>query len=182
MLSHRGLNLFFDGDSILKLSKRKDASMFSLLLMFAINTGSNAESNFERSSEGSSKVEPTKLVWRVEVVMTNQRKEISSEHFDLSRETFEFHPKFENLISCSVSAAERDWELPGDLRSLTCQFNESGKIKKVTTAIACSLDSAMGNAVALDFETEDGRSLFLGLLCGRIKHESFERPGFHFFG
>lgn len=117
---------------------------------------------------------PVELVWRVEVEVFDGNKRSSHSRIDLPRGAYSFDPGFKNVVGCYVSRAERDWEIPGDLRSLTCETNFNDEVVGITTAIACSLDSTNGNTVALVIKLENEMLLYLGLLCARVKPEGLE--------
>lgn len=127
------------------------------------------------------KSERAELVWQVEVLISENAEIIASEKIELDKSPRHFEVNFENGVSCHVSEAKRDWEIPGDLRSLTCETNFNSESNKVTAAIACDLESKEGNAVFLQIESASGARLILGLICGKIKREVFEPNVFHPF-
>jgi hypothetical protein len=124
--------------------------------------------------------ERVELIWRVEVLIAQDGRNLKNEEIELSRVPRHFQVNFENGILCHVSQAERDWEIPGDLRSLTCQISFKSE-QKITVAIACDLDSKEGNAVYFKIEMDSGASITLGLICDKIKRNVFEPDAFHPF-
>lgn len=125
------------------------------------------------------RAEPVELVWRVEIEIIDGTKKSLSSAIDLPREAYSFDPGFKNVVACHVSQAERDWDIPGDLRSLTCKTNFNDEVAEITTAIACSLDSPDGNTVALVIKLESGIVLYVGLLCVRVHRGVIEQNVFN---